>query len=97
MHRGILPGAAHHAHVVHAVLQRPDAALGVEHVATGEHAHIVVGPSRHIRQLVEGTAVQQDALGCGEPLGVQKCLVVVDGNHVEAHMIGQGRHFHRRI
>ena len=42
VHRRVLPRAPHHAHVVHPVLQRPDAAFRVEHMPAREHAHIVL-------------------------------------------------------
>ena len=97
VHRRVLPRAPHHAHVVHPVLQRPDAAFRVEHMPAREHAHIVLGTRRHVGQLVEIAAMQHDALGLRESLLVQERRVVVDGHHMEAHVIGELCHLDRRI
>ena len=41
--------------------------------------------------------MQHDALGSRETFLVQKRRVVIDGHHMEAHMIGQLSHFYGRI
>ena len=62
-----------------------------------QHAHIVLRAPRHVSQLVEVAPMQHDALGSRETFLVQKRRVVIDGHHMEAHVVGQLRHLHGSI
>ena len=86
MHRGVLPLAAHHAHIVHVVADRPHARFGVEHVPAREHADVIGGRGVVLVEAVEVVARKLDARGVGEALLRDVGGVVIDDRHLEADM-----------
>ena len=80
-----------------AVLGRPHAGLGVEHVAAREHAHVVRRRAGQLVQRIEAAAGKDDALGVREAGFAHVRGVVVDHRHAKAHVRGQRRDFAGRV
>ena len=97
MHAVVFTRAAHHTHIVRAVPSGPHAALGVEHVAARQHAHVVLRRARKIGQPIEAAALKHDAPRARETRLAHVGRIIVHHRHVEAHVRGQRRHLARRV
>ena len=82
---------------MHVMPRRPDAALGVEHVTTGEHAHVVLGRGVQLLERIEVAALEHDALRRREARFAHVGRIVVDHRHGETHVVGERRHFAGRV
>ena len=89
VHAAVLAGATHHTHVVHVVLKRPYAALGIEHVPAREHAHVIGRIGLDGTELVEVPTRKHDATRIGKAALAHVRGIVIDHAHVEADVRGK--------
>ena len=85
----VLSGAAHHPDVMSVAALGPYAALGVVHVATRQHAHVIGWTGGVPIERGEVLRGQQDALDARKTSLVEICRVIVDDGDIESDMRGK--------